>query len=84
MHLKVIELHAQEKQQEPPSKLACCKRHKVAYVNKFPIDAYIDKWWLCNCPSSKSTKEHNESVYKLIHELFMLGLDHEEEETHRA
>ena len=39
-------------------------------MNQHPIDRYIDKYWVSNCPESLSVLEVNKMVHKLILDLF--------------
>jgi len=41
-------------------------------MNHNPIDDYIDNFWLMNCPDSYSVGQINQSVYNMLHQLFLL------------
>jgi hypothetical protein len=45
---------------------------KQIYINKYPIDLYIDRYWLTNCPSTMSVGDINDQVYNLIHQLILV------------
>ena len=64
IHMKIIELHEQEKQQEQleakHNASFCSKilrfltRAGDPYTNQHPIDSYIDRYWLVHCPEDHS------------------------------
>ena len=64
VHMKIIELHAEEKYQEQleAEKNASCFQKFIRFItraggvypNEHPIDNYIDKYWLLHCPEEYS------------------------------
>lgn len=39
------------------------------YVNKTPIDKYIDNYWMMNCPDNHSASQNDQAMAKLISKL---------------
>ena len=53
LHMKIISLHSQQAsnyQNNTLLDILNSDKRKVRYVNKYPIDDYIDIYWLNNCP----------------------------------
>ena len=50
--------------------LGCGK--KEPYFNKYPIDDYIDEYWIKNCPNSRSRVDINDAIKNLLHRLYYL------------
>ena len=48
-----------------------CGKHDP-YINQYPIDRFIDEYWLMNCPDSKSIGEINKEMSNLLHRLYCL------------
>ena len=64
---------------------SCFRKPQKPYINKHFIDDYIDEYWIMNCPKNYSVGEINASVWQLVHNLFIMGIehkahDHEEQE----
>ena len=47
------------------------KAKKPPFINKHPIDDYIDEFWSRKCPERYSVLEINEAVRDLMHEILM-------------
>ena len=45
----------------------CCNRKKTSYVNQYPIDEFVDYFWLLNCPEHLSVQKTYEKVETMIH-----------------
>ena len=51
--------------------LKCFTPKPEIYINDSYIDRYIDQYFIMNCPETHSISEINQSVYHLIHQLFI-------------
>ena len=54
---------------------------KQIYINKYPIDLFIDRYWLTNCPGSMGVGAINDQVYNLIHQLLLVDQEMEDEDN---
>ncbi len=46
-------------------------KKEVVYFNLDPIDEYIDKYFLVNCPENASVSRVSEQVVILLHRIFI-------------